>query len=524
ARQITGAFIVPCFIAPTCSPPIKCDQITSSSPFDDCPTPGAFIYKDPESPDATPIQVAGQTYKAAFTCVVGQSAFNAQRQLRPVEYGHGLFGSASEVTASPQQEAANRDGMMFCATDWFGWSNADVPNALIALSDLSDFPLLADRGQQGELNFLYLQRLMLNPRGFATNAAFQYPSGHSFINLNDGVYYDGNSQGGIFGGTVCAVSIDARRCTIGVPGMDYSSLLPRSVDFVAATKLSQFLTGYIASFVSNPAGFDPTSITGVGYSSVLDVFYPDQAQRQLLLDLLQTLWDRSDPSGYAAHMAMSAESGLLPDCTGLGVVPAWAQSRSCPSGTPDHHVLLQLAWGDHQVANFTAFDEARTIGAESVGGPSTSNRLGGGEALLPSRLCSSEPANNAANDPVDGNYCYAADSPLWGITPIASYPYNGSAIAIFDSGPDGDGTAYSTDPPPPSDVPPPDTPANRDPHEASRRSCAAQDQMGAFFDIAGSVTGVNGYVFAPVQQLANGGHLNGPPYFAGGWYGTCTLP
>src|SRR5205823_3750724 len=114
-------------------------------------------------------------------------------------------------------------------------------------------------------------------------------------------------------------------------------------------------------------------------------------------------------------------------------------------------------------ANITALDEARTIGARAVGGPGTSNTLGGGEALLASRLCSNEPGDNA-NDPVDGNYCYRPNAPLWDIAPITHYPFNGSAIAIFDSGPDG-ATRYGTDPPPPSDVPPPDTANNQDPHE-----------------------------------------------------------
>ena len=31
--------------------------------------------------------------------------------------------------------------------------------------------------------------------------------------------------------------------------------------------------------------------------------------------------------------------------------------------TPPHHVLLQLAYGDHQVSNLAAEIEARTIGA-----------------------------------------------------------------------------------------------------------------------------------------------------------------
>jgi hypothetical protein len=523
AREITGTFTVPCYIGPTCSPPVKCDQITSASPVDDCPSPGEFFYTDPTNPDATPSQVPGQTYQAGYICVVGRRGFENQQTLRPAEYGHGLFGSDGEVTASPQEEMANREGMMYCATDWFGFASADVPNAVLALSDLSLFPILVDRTEQGELNFLYLQRLMISSGGFASSSAFQYPTGKSFINLGDGVYYDGNSQGGIYGGTVCAVSIDVRRCALGVPGMDYPVLLPRSSDYVAKSTVPQLLEQELEQLAANPSSYDPTNAySDIGYSNLLDTFYPDQGQRQLIIDLLSTLWDRADPDGYAGHMTATAVGGLLPDCTGEGVVPAVKERSRCPVATPDHHVLMQVAWGDHQVANMTAFDEARTIGARAVGGPATSNQLAGGEALLARRLCSNEPAGNP-NDPIDGNYCYDAAAPLWDIAPIGGYPFDGSAIAIFDSGPDG-ATRYGTDPPPPSDVPPPDTAQNQDPHEGPRRACAAQEQKGAFFDVNGAITGVDGYVTDPAQTLSAGGQLSGPPYFAGGWNGTCALP
>ena len=524
AREITGTFTVPCYIAPSCAAPLDCKSIASAYPFDSCPFPGSFYYTDPADPDANPSQVPGQTYQAGFICVVGLSGFAGHQLLRPVEYGHGLFGSDSEVTASPQEEMANREGMLYCATDWFGWSNSDIPNAILALADLSNFPVLADRGQQGELDFLYLQRLMIDPKGFATSPAFRYPDGTSFIDLGDGVSYDGNSQGGIFGGAVCAVSIDVRRCGLGVNGMDYSTLLPRSVDYVATSTLTQFVAQQLMAFAANPSTYDPTNLTGVGYSNVFDLFYPDQSQRQLTLDIIQTLWDRADPNGYASHMTASAESGLLRDCTGKGVVPAASQSAACPAGIPDHHVLMQIAWGDHQVANVTAFDEARTIGAEAVGGPASVDTLGGGEALLSSRLCNNDSTGKATtNDPVDGSYCYAADSPLWGLTTISSYPYDGSAIVIFDGGPDGV-TPYGTDPPPPSDVPSPDTASNIDPHEAPRRTCAAQDMKGAFFDLFAQRSSSGGQVTDPVQTFAAGTSKAGPPYFSGGWQGTCALP
>ncbi|MGN6474958.1 MAG: hypothetical protein ACTHK4_15085, partial [Mycobacteriales bacterium] len=72
-REIHGTFTVPCYITPSCSPPVKCEQIPES-PFDDCPSPGVFAYADPTDPDSESVQApGGQTYDAAFTCVVGRT-------------------------------------------------------------------------------------------------------------------------------------------------------------------------------------------------------------------------------------------------------------------------------------------------------------------------------------------------------------------------------------------------------------------------------------------------------------------
>jgi hypothetical protein len=518
ARQIEGTITVPCYIAPTCSVPVKCEQVVPDSPFDDCPTPGVLAYKNPLDPDSEPTQApGGQTYDAAFTCNVGQTGFHSGRKYRPVEYGHGLFGGRGEVSSSPQREMANREGMMYCAVNWFGFANADVPNALVALSNLSLFPILADRTLQGELNFLYLARVMIHPKGFASNPAFKR-GGKTFIDLHDGVYYDGNSQGGIYGGTVCAISIDVRHCALGVAGMDYPLLLPRSVDYVADRPVTQQGIALLQALASDPAGFDPTdALDYVGYSNILDTAYPDQAQRQLTLDILSSLWDRDDPDGYAGHMTSTSVGGLLRDCTGLGVVPVAKVHKVCPVATPDHHVLFQIAWGDHQVANITAFDEARTIGARAVGRPATSNRIGSGDALLANRLCSHEPHHNKVNAPIDGNFCWKASSVFWNLKPISG-PYDGSAIALFDGGHDNKDLPFATDPPPPSDVPQPDTDTNHDPHEGPRRACAAQDQKSAFFHKH------HGYVTLPKQEFTNGHKPAGPPYFDGGFKGSCAQP
>src|SRR5258708_11256110 len=110
--------------------------------------------------------------------------------------------------------------------------------------------------------------------------------------------------------------------------------------------------------------------------------YRDQSQRILILALIQTLWARSDPNGYASHM-----TGQRPQ-TGL-------------PNTPTHHVLLQPAYGDHQVANITAETEARTIGAAGLYPPLVTARF---------------------SPYVD---------PLWNIPQISAFPYRGSAYTLL---------------------------------------------------------------------------------------------
>ena len=141
-----------------------------------------------------------------------------------------------------------------------------------------------------------------------SDPAFQATDGSPLVDTSD-VFYDGNSQGGILGGAVTAVSTEWTRAVLGVPGMNYSTLLQRSIDFDT-------------------------------YKAVLVPAYPDELDRVLSLSIVQMLWDRAEADGYALHMTDDPYPG-----------------------TPAHTVLLHPAFGDHQVANVTTEIEARTIGA-----------------------------------------------------------------------------------------------------------------------------------------------------------------
>ena len=166
---------------------------------------------------------------------------------------------------------ATEHNLVFCATDWWGWRSRTRPFDVSALQDLNNFPAVVDRLQQGVLNTLFLGRLMLNPQGPRDRTPAFQDGGRPLIDTSQ-LYYDGNSQGGIMGGMTTAVAPDFRRAVLGVSGMDYGNLLvQRSTDFAP---FGQFLFGS----------------------------YTDKSMDPVILDLMQQLWDRGDPDGYAQQM------------------------------------------------------------------------------------------------------------------------------------------------------------------------------------------------------------------------------
>jgi hypothetical protein len=336
------------------------------------------------------------SFTADFLCIVPHAALagpgGAAVPARPAVYGHGLLGSEREASAGNVRSMANEHNFVFCATKWIGMSEQDIGNAISILNELGRFPTLADRLQQGLLNALFLGRLMIHPGGLGSHPAFQGSDGRSVIDERE-LYYDGNSQGGIMGGALTAIATDFTRAVLGVPGMNYSVLLHRSVDWDT-------------------------------YNAIYQPAYPDELERTLGLNLIQMLWDRGEANGYALHMT----DDPLP-------------------GTPAHEVLLHVAFGDHQVANAAAEIEARTIGAR-IHVP----------AVTPGRL--------------------PDVTPYWGIPPIEAYPYDGSAIVIWDSG---------APAPPLVNLPPRE---GEDPHEDPRADPDARVQKSEFLRPDGAVVDV----------------------------------
>jgi hypothetical protein len=271
---------------------------------------GRFVY----GTDGLPEQQG--TYTAKFTCVLPYVSLTDGSSspyppggvtgAQAVVYGHGLLGSRGEVLGFGGYAIDHHS--VVCATDWVGLAEEDTAQAVKVLQDLSNLPSLVDRSQQGFLDFQFLARLMKSPKGLVSNPAFQL-DGKPLIATGD-VSYWGRSQGGIYGGAATAISTEWTRALLGEPGINYSTLLGRSVDFD-------------------------------DYSVIQQGSYTDKTDWPILLSLLQMVWDRGEPDGYVAHMT----DGSLP-------------------GTPKHTVMLFEAFGDHQVTNVATEVEARVIGAK----------------------------------------------------------------------------------------------------------------------------------------------------------------
>jgi hypothetical protein len=337
-------------------------------------------------------------FEADFRCTIPEWTLRRNgeaRPARPAVYGHGLLGAEDEVDAGNVASMADEHGFVFCATKWIGLSEGDVGNAVEILNELGRFPTMADRLQQGILNTLFLGRLMIHEDGLVSDPAFQGEDGEALVERRE-LFYDGNSQGGIMGGAATAVALDWRRAVLGVPAMNYSTLLHRSIDFDV-------------------------------YEAILDPAYPDELDRTLGISLVQMLWDRGEANGYAQHM-----------------------TEDPYPGTPEHAVLIHEAFGDHQVANVATEVEARTIGARAA-----KASLADGRSL--------------------------DEEPLWGIRRIRRFPYDGSAIVVWDSG---------TPPSPPGNVAPMEGTHGKDPHEDPRASTAARRQKAEFLKRGGRVVDV----------------------------------
>jgi hypothetical protein len=389
SRRIQGTFVVPNYL----------NQAGG-------PSGSSFNYEMPN--DGLPDQLNGNgTLNANFICNIPRAALadgnmpnGAITPGRAAIYGHGQQGNAGQVNGgSATGELSNIYNFVFCATDFIGMSSSDDLNILQLVAQFGRMNTLADRLQQGLLNNLYLVRLMIHPQGFTSDANFRGGPANLPLIDTSAAYYYGISQGGILGGAVVALSQDIRRGVLGVTGMNYSMLLDRAT------------------------GFDTLR-------PIMDAAYSNEFDRRIIFSTAQMLWDRGESNGYAWHMT----NDPLPN-------------------TPQHEVLMQNAFADHQVTQWAADVKARTIGA-SIHTPTL-----------------------VADRSID-------KTPYFDIPGITTYPFYGSAAFVWDTGPYDMMLNKGTPPPPVGNTALRD---GVDPHGVPRTQPGARLQISEFLKPNGRI-------------------------------------
>lgn len=367
-------------------------------------------------PDGLPRRIPGNETMAYFTCgiprtglsVGGPDGYTVEEKAQPVLHGHGLFGSANQVHTSWTRKTADENGQFTCGTNWTGLDGSGQAPFVERIQEMSRFPEMTDRLQQSWINALYLGRLMIHPDGLAADSNFQYDGVPVFRTQDLG--YWGVSNGGIMGGALTAIAPDFTRSVLAVPAMNFSTMFTRN------------------------------NLWASELSPIFATAYPREIDHPLLMSMMQLWWDRGEPNGYANHITRDP----LPD-------------------TPLHKVLIEMAYGDHEVANVATEVMARTL-------------------ELPVRRPLLDPGRSP--DTLPG----------FGLPSLGTLPGPGSTgngMFVWDTGPKRirpSGTTTLGTLPPPTTNTAPSADFGPDPHtEILESSAALRAQIGAFLRPGGTV-------------------------------------
>ena len=298
-RTVTGTYRVPLFL--------------TSDPVTDSGTPGTL------NVDAAGNPVQNGLTNPPFTAVIPCTVLaNGGTPKHANLFGHGLFGSGSDILGYLNQPLLQQFDYVVAATDWRGLSSPDLnPIATSYLVDvvlnLNLIDALPDRLRQGMLNTLVLGH-MLKTGVFNVSPTFQTPGDVPVVDTSE-MFYFGASLGGILGTMFSGLSPDIERANVDVPAINFSLLLQRSTDFIPFASVLQ--------------------ISGV----------TDPMDTALGLSIIHELWVRGEPAALATHVT----SNPLP-------------------GTNAKKILMTEAFLDQEVSNQGTEIAARTLGLPQLVG------------------------------------------------------------------------------------------------------------------------------------------------------------
>ncbi|KAA0171398.1 hypothetical protein FNF27_06308 [Cafeteria roenbergensis] len=241
-----------------------------------------------------------------FKLIIPTSVANGSKPATAQYYGHGLFGSASELTNQYLDTEADENGWVMIGVNWIGLCSEDIiSDAYMVANDLSLFGFIQARLHQAQTNALLAHRMLFTSLAADPILAV---NGQPVLSKASPRRYYGNSLGGIMGSVFMSLSTDTTHGVLGVPGGPFGILLPRSKDFAAL--------------------FD-----------IIRLRYDNSLARISMMSAIQEQFTYLEPGGYVNHLWKDP----LPN-------------------TPQHSVLIHYGQGDAQVNWVAAEWLGRSIG------------------------------------------------------------------------------------------------------------------------------------------------------------------
>ncbi len=244
--------------------------------------------------------------EVVFTVTIPMSAAESSQPAPLVVLGHGFLGNG-EGMVSGFRGWANDSGVATIGTDFKGWSSdGDFDAVTFGLMNVNYLQHQSERLQQSVINHL---AMITTIKGVCSDIPEFYHNGVNLVDTTD-VDYMGVSLGGIRGPSMLSL----------IPEIDHGVL------WVAGSSF-----GFIAERSTQYTQFEELFSSPLAYESTMD--------RSILIALMQSMWDTTEPETYLPFIDGGLDGELHP-----------------------YEVLYLVSINDAQVTTLSADRASRTSG------------------------------------------------------------------------------------------------------------------------------------------------------------------
>ena len=217
--------------------------------------------------------------EVVFTLTIPMSAAENSQPAPLVVLGHGFLGDG-EGMVSGFRGWANHSGVATIGTDFKGWSSdGDFDAVTFGLMNVNYLQHQSERLQQSVINHLAMIKTI---KGACSELSEFFHNGINLVDTSD-IDYMGVSLGGIRGPSMLSLIPEIDRGVLWVAGSSFGFIAERSTQYTQ---------------------FEELFASPLAYESTMD--------RSILLALMQSMWDATEPETYLPFRDGGLEGELHP--------------------------------------------------------------------------------------------------------------------------------------------------------------------------------------------------------------------